>query len=593
MKRLVILSSSRGEIEDERLLRLATLMGVSIERVPLQSGRLPALDIPAGSGKCSLAMHALTLHQIRAESKQRAGLQTLLHDGYREVFVYGAADSDETNKALMAETEGAVRGIHLQPTQGVLCTLRRGSKDLCHQLSGQTFPAGRDGVDSAFEVSEGKAVETIITAGEHPIFVRFRATARDIFVCAGRMPDVDKPVKRDTALADEYVSLLPPLIFLRHCFAKTCWHGTEATGRLIIDDPLLKKTYGALDFETLKISMRRFRYGTSVAFIPWNYWRTGSRSANRLLGAHQNLSLCIHGCDHTNREFQIGSEAVLTEKAILGKQRMQEHHRRTGIPFEDVMVFPQGLFSKASVPALRSANYLAAVNSTCFPTDSATNDLAVADLLWPAVTRFNGFPIFKRWYPRSVFEMALDLFLGKPALIVEHHNYFGDGCKAIEELITTLQDIEPGLAWPSLDIQLTRSNLRRNLDDITEVRFFTRRFQLIPRDGDSSRYRLSKFEPVSDAVEGVLVDGKSKALTFADGFLTLQIDPEPKQTTSVEIIYRGAPLTGLRSFGFSHNARVLVRRGLSEFRDNTLSQHKSLLKVAKIVVKKMKATGDA
>jgi hypothetical protein len=46
------------------------------------------------------------------------------------------------------------------------------------------------------------------------------------------------------------------------------------------------------------------------------------------------------------------------------------------------------------------------------------------DLLDVAVTRYGGFPLFGRRYPRSLLPFALDLFMGKPALIAEHHEYF-------------------------------------------------------------------------------------------------------------------------------------------------------------------------
>jgi hypothetical protein len=298
------------------------------------------------------------------------------------------------------------------------------------------------------------------------------------------------------------------MIFLRKAFGVGCWHGCDATARLIIDDPLLSKTYGALDFGVLKASMQRLGYGTSIAFIPWNHWRTSRRSAARLLGPESNLSICIHGCDHTNREFESGAAAVLAKKAALGMRRMEDHRKRIGTPFEDVMVFPQGMFSRAAISALRSANYLAAINSTCFPRDYEQDDLTVTDLLWPAVTRFDGFPLFQRRLPTSPFDSAMDLFLGKPALLVEHHEYFHDGCTAFEEFVAALHRIEPRLSWPSLTTQLTRCNMRRYSGDrFTEVRFFTRRFQLVPREEEPRKYKLSKSEPDSDAVQRVLVDG--------------------------------------------------------------------------------------
>jgi hypothetical protein len=431
-----------------------------------------------------------------------------------------------------------------------------------------------------------------MAANGHSIFVRVRALAHELFFSTTRMPDIGKTVSRETGLDDDYLPLLPPLIFLRRCFPESCWRGADSAARLIIDDPLLTERYGALDFRDLKDSMRRLGYGTSIAFIPWNYWRTSRRAAGDLLGSGSNLSICVHGCDHTNREFSSGGAEALAAKAALGMQRMEAQQRRVGRPFEDVMIFPQGQFSKASLPALRSANFLAAVNSGCFPTDSSPDDLRLADLLWPAVSRFDGFPIFLRRYPTDPFGCAFDLFLGKPALLVEHHEYFRDHCKAIEAFIATLQRIEPNLSWPGLASILSRSQLRRSLGTTTDIRFFTRRFQLQARKGDASRYRLSKPEPDANALACVVVDGKSVPFGFEDGFVTLEIDAGPQQFRNVEIQYVPEPSQHIRRFGVAHHSRVLVRRSLSEFRDNTLSRHQGLLKAANKLMKAMKVTAE-
>jgi hypothetical protein len=565
-------------------------MGISTEIVPFENagGRLHDRLGRLGLGNFSLAMHMATLGRVYRELK-------MLDSRCQEVLVYGASVNSEINDALASLTDGAIHGIAQAPAQAVRYSFAREARALCGQLSGQAIMTDGQHSAHALEVpSDSEAIETVLTANGQPVFVRFKSPVRDVFLYAGNMPDISKPLDQNTGLGDDdSIQLLPPLIFLRHSFRESCWHGTETTARLIIDDPTLTKTYGALDFEVLKSSMRRMGYGTSVAFIPWNYWRTSRRSASQLLGDGSNLSICVHGCDHTKREFTSGDATALAQRAALGIRRMKEHEKRVGVPFEDVMVFPQGKFSRAAIPALRNANYLAAVNSTCFPTDSAPDELKLADFLWPAVTRFDGFPVFSRRYPRNLFGFALDMFLGKPALLVEHHEYFRDNCKAMEEFVAGLQEIEPSLSWPSLTAQLMRSHLRKRLDDgRTGVRFFTRRFELVPREGEQGRYVLSKPEPDSNAIRNVVVNGRSVPFDFEDGFLKLEVDVEDGQPWAIEVVDQTAPLP-VRSFGVRHNTRVFIRRHLSEFRDNTLSHHSGALRMATKFVKALKATGDS
>ncbi len=594
MKRLVIISSPDGAAEDERLSDLAAFLGVSTEILPFEPGRSPAHELltRVRPGACGLAMHIETLRQVYLALNPSSTLQKLLADRFSEILVYGV--TAEANDSLKALTDGVIHALTTHPVQTVRYSLPHEARELCAQLAGQSLLANEKHSASTFEIQSACGlVETIMAANQHPMFVRVRTVSGDLFLLAGRMPDLSKQLSRETGLGDNCIPLIPPLIFLRHCFPKTCWHGDEATARLIIDDPILTRNYGGLDFETLKTSMHQFGYGASIAFIPWNHWRSSRRSVARLLNADSHLSICIHGCDHTNHEFQLGSASVLAQRASLGIQRMEKHQNRVGAAFEDVMVFPQGQFSRAAIPALRSANYLAAVNSTCFPTDYEPNDLRIADLLWPAVTCFDGFPVFQRHYPRSTFECALDLFLGKPAFIVEHHEYFRDRCKAIEGFVAALQRIEPNLSWPGLSEQLMRSNMRRERDDGSiEIQFFTRRFKFTPKTDEEGSYRLLKFEPNPEAVERVLVGGESVSFGLEKDKLVLEVQATPRQLINVEILDRVAPSAPVYSFGAAHNARVLLRRRLSEFRDGTLSRHKGLLKAAKRVARALKVTGE-
>ena len=139
---------------------------------------------------------------------------------------------------------------------------------------------------------------------------------------------------------------------------------------------------------------------------------------------------------------------ILGQKARQALERIGAHRGLSGLDFDDVMVFPQGVFSKASMKALASCGYLSALNSTIFPVDK-DHSLTVRDRLHIAVTRFSNFPLFSRWYPHQFEELAFNLFLGKPALLVEHHAFFRGGYEALAETIERLQRLEPRLKWGS------------------------------------------------------------------------------------------------------------------------------------------------
>jgi hypothetical protein len=257
------------------------------------------------------------------------------------------------------------------------------------------------------------------------------------------------------------------------------------------------------------------------------------------------------------------------------------------------MVFPQGRFSSNALRALRRAKYLAAVNSTCFPTDEGSARLTIADFLRPAITRFHGFPIFQRRYPRRLIDSAFDLFLGKPALLVEHHHYFYDGCKHLEEFVTALRNLEPALTWPTLCSQLTRTCIMRVLSsDSVGVQFFTRRFRLENTDENRRRFRLAKYEPDASAIRGVLADGISVPFVCDDNQLELELEVDPGQSQDIEVLDYPPPPRCVPRTGLLYSTGVFVRRALSEFRDNTLSRHPNLLRLATGLTDRLGVTGD-
>jgi hypothetical protein len=570
-------------------------MGVSTKTLAISSAEslFERLTGKFQPGSFCLAMSAGTLAAM--DQDPGSDLEKLFDGILSELLVFGCTSAQEDWSALLALTAGAISGIEPLDGQAQCFRLPREASSLSRQLAGLSFPGKYEEPAFAFDLAgQPAAADVILTANERPVFLRLLRGSAALFLLSGPLPDVNRPLSRRHGAEEHYAALIPPLILLRSCFQQSCWRAPQSTARFIIDDPGLSMSYGFLDYGLLKKSMQRFRYGTSIAFIPWNCWRTTMRNVQRLLGEGSSLSICIHGCDHSNREFETPDAALLDTKAGLAMQRMEAQQRRTGAVFEPVMVFPQGRFSATAIPALRANHYLAAVNTTVFPVDHGPEDLTIGDLLRPAVTRYSGFPVFSRHYPRRIFDFAFDLFLGKPALIVEHHQFFRGGCEAPEAVAAALYAVDPSLSWPSLTDQLMRSCLQRTLPDgSTEVMFFTRRFQLQNREGCSEHFLLIKHEPDAGAIESVSVDGVTVPYSIKDGFLKLEIQAHPDQVRNIEILDRAQTRRKAGRLGIVYNAGVLLRRGLSEFRDHTLAKNERILRLANRIAKKLKITGAA
>jgi len=591
---LILLSGPELTTEDRRLLALASWMGIGAKSVSIPASSFtPQMLEGFEPGTYSLAINAETL--VDNPAIMDVGLLRSVNECSTTLLVYGCWDAKKHLGAISQLTSGIVRQIRSLNKGATGFSFPAEAISLSRHFAGLSYSGEPGQVITAFEMRDpAPKAEVIMAANGLPVFFRMRGGPCQIFLLSMPLPDLTAALKPKLELREHYHRLIPLLIFLRHSFSEACWHGPKSTARLIIDDPLLTENYGFLDQNVLRKSMERTRSGTSIAFIPWNYWRTSRENSARLLRENSNLAVCVHGCDHTNKEFEIKDSALLARKAALALRRMEMQRERTGAAYEPVMVFPQGRFSRSAITALRSNGYLAAVNSTVFPTDSEADDLKVADLLQPAVMKYDGFPIFQRRYPHRLFDFAFDLFLGKPALVVEHHEYFRDGCDTWEEFVSDLYKLDSGLRWPGLTAQLTRSCRKKKLsNDSLEIQFYTRKFLLENDYPDGKSFLLKKYEPDSALIQSVLVDGKSVEFFSENGFLELHLQADPGETRNIEIVDRDHFYDRAKGFGVLHDARVLLRRGLSEFRDNTLARHDGLLKLAKGVARGLKVTGDA
>jgi hypothetical protein len=586
---LLAISGLEPATEDLRLLALAEWMGVPAKTVEIGNGDALLQHLADPMTASCLAMSAETLTAMM--QGPGSSIQDALDGPFFALFVFGCTDTPEQQRALSALTTGVIAGMHGLSEPAERFSLPSEAASLSGQLAGLSFSGSTEEPVAAFELRAGTA-EVILAANERPVFVRLDRGPARIFLLSLPLPDIDKSLSRMHGIEEHYAALIAPLIWLRSYFGDRCWHAPQSTARLIIDDPGLSMRYGSLDYKLLLESMQRCRYGTSVAFIPWNGWRTSRKNVSRLLGEGSNLSICIHGYDHTKREFELADGPRLDAKASLAMRRMEAQQTRTGAAFEPVMVFPQGHFSSRAIKALRTNDYLAAVNTTAFPADHGVDDIRVRDFLRPAITRYDGFPIFLRHYPRSFFDLAFDLFVGKPALVVEHHQFFRGGCEAMEDVVAGMYKADPALRWPSLSDQLMRSCLERTLPDGSEeVLFFTRRFVFENRCGHPEHFLLSKDEPDAEAIQSVLVDGIGSPWTIENGRLKLEVEAQPGQVRRIEIIDREIARPATADLGVAYNTGVLVRRALSEFRDNTLARNERLLKVANGIAKMLKVSG--
>jgi len=264
-------------------------------------------------------------------------------------------------------------------------------------------------------------------------------------------------------------------------------------------------------------------------------------------------------------------------------------HARTSLPHDPVMIFPQGAFSPEAGLALKLNDFAAAVNTEIAPSNQDANDTKIADVWDVAIMKYGTFPIFTRRYLHHGIEnFAFDKLLGKPCLIVAHHEIFKDEGRDLVEFIGKLNSLNGNLHWRPLGNALGRSfKVRQQNDGSTALQMYAGNL-ILENSGDSSRDVLViRQEGNLDCVKAVMVNQKP-INSFSDGKnVRFHVSVRPKQTAQVQIAYFDKLALARRSSSVGYSAKTRLRRYLSEFRDNYLSRSEVLTQTAVLVKQRL------
>lgn len=221
----------------------------------------------------------------------------------------------------------------------------------------------------------------------------------------------------------------------------------ETLACLTIDDPLLRPNHGCLNYKRLLQEMKDHDFFTEIAFIPWNYRRSDPEIVHLFAENPDRFALCVHGCNHTENEFGGIDYRKLRSLASTALWRMEVHKQLTGLPYDPVMIFPQGRFSSVAMQAIKDEDFCAAFNSTLKATDQ--EELHAGEYRLPATLKYHDIPLFFRRYPKDRFNFIEDVAQGRPIIIVEHHGAFRNGYREITDLVDWINGIGT-IRWTSL-----------------------------------------------------------------------------------------------------------------------------------------------
>lgn len=571
---VIVLHGAQRTRSELNVAKLVELMGGVAEFVALDASRAGVeKQIPS---EANVIVRASVLSEAIPANASVVDWIAPLTSRAANCYVHGFQNNAAHNRLLSELTRGGFTGVENGLSGETKINVGADRADITRQLSGLSFNATSRDDDRVFARKVSEGFSTLMEIGCKPSLVVGKCVHAELMLSAGEeIADLDDSPPGRAPMAGYFTRIAPLLMFLRRAGGDRFWHNESPRACLIVDDPLLTPRYGFMEYEAMLKLMQRERFSTCIAFIPWNHRRSDRRVVELFKRFPKHFSLCVHGCDHTGAEFASHDRNFLDAQAAGGLRRMAMHRDLTAIAFDDVMVFPQGKFSTEAVNALKSNAYLAAVNSTGRPVEADGGGLRLRDLLDVAVTRFHGFPLFVRRYPQDVVGLALDLFLGKPALLVEHHGFFSDGYVALERIVRLLNTVEPKLEWTNLSAICSQACwMRREDSGEFQVRFYTDRFHLHNDSTETRRYALRQRQPVVTSTVSIAVKG-APAKTERDGAeFIVRVELNPGQSVEVSLQREQAPVrAAATSHSLTWQAGVFVRRHLSEFRDNHVDRN--------------------
>lgn len=495
------------------------------------------------------------------------------------VYAYPGQDRSVSTRAFQFLCGDADVALREAPAGNLSIRVSRELADVAGPMAGLELSSRlrqQDAIVVGTVARRESRFATIISAGGAPVFLRFRQNGVPVFFCASsHMVDIDQAVGPGFYdVKEHFCSVVPLVMFLRLMFPEVAWRPQELGACLIVDDPLLKQRYGHCDFENLRDLMRRHRFTTNIAFIPWNWRRTSPADADFFRTESGHFSVSIHGCDHIEDEFGATSFEILDGRARLAQFRMRNHEARTGIHHDAVMIFPQGVFSSGCPEVLKRNGFLAAVNTETLPVDGDGARTRIGDVWDVAIRTYGGFPIFTRRYASHGLEnFAFDLLLGKPCLIVSHHEFFKDDGTGVIELIEKLQSLNCCLRWRPLGDVIRRACRRRvSRAGVEEVEMYGNELLIDNPSDQEIDLRVHKGESHADLVAAILSDGKPVTWRTEADQLVFSERIWPHSEKRFQVVYREPANAGKASRSLRFELAVAVRRMLCEFRDDYLSR---------------------
>jgi hypothetical protein len=584
LRTALLLCGSNSSSKNHELGELLDFFGIfwkAISMEEITAGVLPS----DGTQYCVLGSATDLAEALQATVRLNAALPRWTVEA-GSVYVWGFEDTDCCRNLLRFLTGDGNATIHQLNNLHAFTSITTALPEMCGPMSGLTVPVELTEGDLVFGVAAAQeGFKSVISTSNGQIFVRLLCQGTPFYLNAcSRMVDINRVSEKHFDVKSHFLSAVPTTMYLKWAFHDVSWSSPETSACLIIDDPPLKPRYGFLRFHEMSELMDEHNFTTAIGFIPWNWRRTDPHIVDLFRSRPEIFSIAVHGCDHTASEFATRSAALLEKRVQTARQRMDSLVEITSLPYDRIMVFPQGVFSPETGRALKLNGFVAAVNTEVAPWQNDGNETKIRDLWDIAIMKYGTFPIFTRRYLSAGIEnFAFDAILGKPCLIAAHHDVFKGHGRVLADFVEKVNALNWNLCWRPLGEALDHSfRFLSRGDETIIIRMFSESLVVENPTARPREVLFLKEESDLECVGAIMANQNPVDFNCDDGHLRFRIQLAPKETVRVRVTYfENQNITAdFENGGVAYKVRTGLRRYLSEFRDNYVSQSDFLYKKA-------------
>lgn len=285
---------------------------------------------------------------------------------------------------------------------------------------------------------------------------------------------------------NQFLSLLPLFIFLRALTGNQGWEQPHLQACFMVDDPNLHwRTYGFVNFAKIVAHAQLHNYHVAFATIPLDTWFVHRPTALLFQQHHDQISLLIHGNNHTRQEL---IRPCVVEELHRNLQqaltRIDEFERRSGIKVSKVMAPPHGACNERALEQMAQLGFEAACISSGSLRHYNSEAMWLHTFGMKPSNIIAGLPVFHRFRISGTCHsnILMAALLDQPIVLVGHHHDVAEGLQLLADLAAFVNSL--GIVhWADMK-RISRSHYARRIEGkLLRVKMFTKRIEVCVPEG--------------------------------------------------------------------------------------------------------------